>query len=86
MQTSLTTRRVLTACVALAAAGAVACSQRGAGGTSDATALGADVTRQWSEALAAGNASQLAALYTEDARSLPPGGPAIAGRAPIEEY
>jgi uncharacterized protein (TIGR02246 family) len=86
MQTSSTTRIGLAALLALAAATLPACGRSGAAAAVDPSAIGADVTRQWSQAFATGDAAKLAAIYTEDARSLPPGGPAIVGRPAIQEY
>ena len=72
------TRGVAALCCTLAAG---ACGQQtgGAGG-------GAEQTAAWTQAYNSGDAAALAALYEEDARSLPPGGPPVAGRAPIEAY
>jgi uncharacterized protein (TIGR02246 family) len=79
-------RRIAPAIPALLAALALVGCDGGAGATGDAASAAAEVTGRWSEAFAAGDASKLAALYTEDARSTPPSGPAIAGRAAIESY
>ena len=46
----------------------------------------AGVTATWSQALNAGDATALSALYADEARVLPPGGPALVGRAEIESY
>jgi ketosteroid isomerase-like protein len=46
----------------------------------------AGVTETWSQALNAGDAAALSALYADGARVLPPGGPALVGRADIETY
>jgi ketosteroid isomerase-like protein len=86
MQTSLTTRIGLAALVAATTVAVAACARNGAVAAADATAEGATVTRQWSQAFATGNAATLASLYTDDARSIPPGGPPIVGRTAIEEY
>jgi len=40
----------------------------------------------WATALNAGDAAAVAALYAEDAHSMPPGGAAISGRSGIESY
>ena len=50
------------------------------------TDLAAEPTAAWVKAFNAGDPAALAALYAEDARSLPPGGPPIAGRSRIESY
>jgi ketosteroid isomerase-like protein len=65
------------------ATAAVACgSEAPRDGMQDA----AGVTATWSQALNAGDATALSALYTDGARVLPPGGPALVGRADIESY
>jgi uncharacterized protein (TIGR02246 family) len=51
----------------------------------DATAA-AEPTAAWTKAYNAGDAAALAALYADDARSLPPGGPALTNRNAIETY
>jgi ketosteroid isomerase-like protein len=43
-------------------------------------------TAAWTKAVNTGDAAALAALYAEDARTFPPGGPAVSGRANIEAY
>ena len=86
MQTSVTTRIRVAALVAAATVAVTACGRSGAVAAADATAEGANVTSRWSQAFAAGDAVKLASLYTEDARSTPPGGPPIVGRKAIEEY
>jgi ketosteroid isomerase-like protein len=45
-----------------------------------------EVTASWSKAFNAGDATALAALYTEDARVAPPGAAPIEGRAAIASY
>jgi ketosteroid isomerase-like protein len=49
-------------------------------------ASAAEPTAAWTEAFNARNSEALAALYAEDARSLPPGEAAVVGRAAIETY
>jgi ketosteroid isomerase-like protein len=44
------------------------------------------VTAAWVKAVDAGDAAVVAALYAEDAHSMPPGGSAITGRSAIETY
>jgi uncharacterized protein (TIGR02246 family) len=44
------------------------------------------VAENWPKAYNDKNADALAALYTEDARTYPPGGPMISGRAAIREF
>jgi ketosteroid isomerase-like protein len=46
----------------------------------------AEPTSAWTQAFNAGDPASLAALYAENARSLPPGGPAVVGRDAIEAY
>jgi ketosteroid isomerase-like protein len=43
-------------------------------------------TAAWTKAFNAGEPAALAALYADDARMLPPGGPAVAGRNAIQLY
>ena len=45
-----------------------------------------DVTAMWTSAFNSGNATALAALYADDARSTPPGGAPAIGRTQIEAY
>jgi ketosteroid isomerase-like protein len=61
-----------------------ACAQ--APSTEDANGLATEVTGNWSKAFDSGDASALAALYAEDARSFPTGSTPLAGRADIESY
>jgi uncharacterized protein (TIGR02246 family) len=63
--------------------GAAGCGGTGPGPNEAATS---DVTAAWTKAFDAGDAAAVAALYAENARSLPPGGPAITGRKEIESY
>ena len=82
MNTMLKNRRFLwVAAVALAAL-LVACGQNP---VQESTAA-ADVTAAWSNAFDSGNAAALAALYADNARSLPPEGGALVGRGQIESY
>ena len=62
----------------------VACRQGPAAG--DANELATEVTGNWSKAFDAGDASALAALYAEEARSFPTGSTPLAGRSDIEAY
>jgi ketosteroid isomerase-like protein len=48
--------------------------------------LAADVTAKWSKAFDAGDPAALAALYAEDAHSLPQGSTPVVGRSNIESY
>jgi uncharacterized protein (TIGR02246 family) len=63
---------------------AAACSQTPEAG--DANGLAGEVTARWSKAFDAGDASALAALYAEDARSFPTGSTPLAGKPEIESY
>jgi ketosteroid isomerase-like protein len=74
---------VLGAAAIVFAAGASAC-----GGAAPAeNKVGADeVTAMWAKAVTSGDASALAALYVDDARSTPPGGPPTVGKSQIEAY
>ena len=74
---------VLDAAVIVVAAAASACG--GAAPAENKTAAD-EVTAMWAKAFNAGDASALAALYAEDARSTPPGGPPTVGRPQIETY
>jgi ketosteroid isomerase-like protein len=65
--------------VATAACGGTSPLQTGAGVASEPTAA-------WTTAFNAGDPARLAALYAEDARTLPPGGPPIVGRGEIDSY
>ena len=67
----------------LAGLGLAACG--GNAPAADVTAT-TEVTTAWAKAFDAGDASAVAALYAEDAHSMPPGGPAISGRREIEAY
>lgn len=50
------------------------------------TNVASEPTAAWVAAFNAGDPTALAALYAENARSLPPGGPPVAGRSQIESY
>jgi ketosteroid isomerase-like protein len=52
----------------------------------EGTEAASEPTAAWAAAFNAGDPTTLAALYAEDARSLPPGGPPIVGRGQIESY
>jgi uncharacterized protein (TIGR02246 family) len=45
-----------------------------------------ELTAIWAKAFNSGDAAALAALYADDARSTPPGGPPAVGRTQIETY
>lgn len=62
-----------------------ACGERGGpAGAPDATST--EVSALWTQAFNAGDPAGLAALYADDARSMPPGGGTLSGRGAIEEY
>jgi len=62
-----------------------ACAPKAPDTAADEAALKADPVA-WMVAWNAGNADDLANLYTEDAVLMPPGSPALVGRAAIREY
>jgi ketosteroid isomerase-like protein len=64
--------------------GTAACGQTAQQGTDAAAA--AEPTAAWTTAFNAGETAALAALYSENARSLPPGGAPVVGRSNIESY
>ena len=77
-----TLSRIFCACLLT---GVAAC---GGGGVPPGTASAdaSDVSTSWANAFNSGDAARLAALYGDDARSLPPSGPALVGRGQIESY
>jgi uncharacterized protein (TIGR02246 family) len=75
-------RLALWGVVATLSIGAAACGSS-PGPNEPATA---EVTTAWTKAFDAGDAAAVSALYADNARSLPPGGPAITGRKEIESY
>ena len=84
MNTILTNRRVLgTAAVSFAVVLA-ACGQGPP--AQQNTDLAAELTANWSKAFDSGDAAALAALYADNARSLPTGGAPLVGRSDIESY
>jgi ketosteroid isomerase-like protein len=52
----------------------------------DGSDVASEPTAAWVTAFNAGEPTTLAALYAENARSLPPGGPPVTGRSQIESY
>jgi len=52
----------------------------------EGSALASEPTAAWVNAFNGGDPAALAALYAENARSLPPGGPDLVGRSKIESY
>jgi ketosteroid isomerase-like protein len=83
MNTMLKNRRLRGVIAVVSATLLVAC---GRNATQEPTAAAADVSAAWSKAFDSGNAAALAALYADDARSLPPEGGALVGRGQIESY
>ena len=81
----LQNRQVLSAVVALIATVGVASCGRAAAPAANKTAAD-EVTAAWTNAFDSGQAAQIAALYAEDARSMPPGSGPISGRSAIESY
>jgi ketosteroid isomerase-like protein len=57
-----------------------------AGAPAENKAAADDVTAVWAKTFNSGDATALAALYADDARSTPPGGPPAIGRTQIETY
>jgi len=68
------------------AAGSVTAACSGGAALTDGTTAAQEVTARWTTAASSGNAGTVAALYTETARTMPPGGPAVSGRSDIESY
>src|SRR5712691_9840022 len=62
-----------------------ACAPKAPNTAADEAALRAD-PEEWMKAYNAGNADGVAALYAEDAILLPPGAPAVTGRAAIRDF
>ena len=82
MYSTLTYRRfqgIIAVSFAVVAAACGQSSQRGTEAASEPTAA-------WTSAFNAGDPAALAALYAENARSLPPGGAPVVGRSNIESY
>ncbi len=84
MNTIIITRWFVGIVVVSVAVAAAGCGQRESL-LEDATAA-SEPTAAWVAAFNSGDAAALAALYAENARSLPPGGPAVIGRSQIESY
>ena len=70
-------------CVVLLTLAVAACARSA---PADSKTVADQVSATWTSAFDAGDAANLAALYTQAARSFPPGSPAIAGRSAIETY
>src|SRR5262245_6457895 len=83
MTAMLTSRRLLGIAALVSALPLLACGRNPA---AQATEAAAEVSAAWSKAFDSGNPAALAALYADDARSLPPDGGALVGRGQIESY
>jgi ketosteroid isomerase-like protein len=84
MDTTVTRR---TSIVIIAASLAIVTSACGRSASlQEDTDAASEPTAAWVAAFDAGDAAALAALYAENARSLPPGGPPVVGRDQIESY
>ena len=84
MITNPTNRSVLGIAIVSFALTAAACGQNAQ--LQPGTEAAAEVTAAWSKAFDSGNAAALAALYADNARSLPTGGAPLVGRSDIESY
>lgn len=80
------TSRFAVIAVTLVAAGIVAASATGQPPLQDVTAEIVAANDAFMAAFAAGDGAGVAALYTEDARLLPPGGDPVDGQAAIAEF
>jgi ketosteroid isomerase-like protein len=81
-----TMARTMLLTLVLAVAGCVRVSATRSSGGGDRLARLAEVSREFSARYERGDAPGMAAIYTDDAVIFPPGRPAVAGRAAIEEY
>ena len=79
------TSQILIGVTAVIFAG-VAFTGCGSTAPAESKATADEVTAMWTNAFNSGDATALAALYTEDARSTPPGGAPAQGRSQIESY
>ena len=71
--------------VVVAALGSITSAHAASPATADEAAIRAQTTR-WEKAYNGGDAKAVAALYAEDALLLPPGAPAVTGRAAILDF
>jgi ketosteroid isomerase-like protein len=78
-----TSRRLLGIAMLVSVIPLAACGQNPPEQANEAAAA---VSAAWSNAFDSGNAAALAALYADNARSLPPEGGALVGRGQIESY
>ena len=84
MKRDLSNRIMRGAVAVIVGTGLAACGRAAAPGENKAAAD--EVAAAWVKAFDAGDAAGVAALYAEDAHSMPPGGGAISGRSGIESY
>jgi ketosteroid isomerase-like protein len=84
MKIFLANRMMAGPAVLVLAVAAVACDRNV--DPQQAMNIAAEVTATWAKAYDASDAAALAALYADDARSLPPGGVPLVGRDQIESY
>ena len=82
--TRVFSNRIMRRVAAVAVAGSLAACGRGA--PAENKAVADEATAGWVKAFNAGDAGGLAALYAEDAHSVPPAGATISGRSAIESY
>ena len=81
------THRIVPGIIAVSfAVVAAGCGQNSQPSTQQGTEAAAEPTAAWTKAFNDGDPAALAALYAENARSLPPGGTAVVGRSNIESY
>jgi len=78
------TRQTLAAVALIGTVGFASCGRAPVPAENKATAD--EVTVAWINAFDSGQAAQIAALYAEDAHSMPPGTGPISGRSAIESY
>jgi ketosteroid isomerase-like protein len=84
MDTTIITRRFARIVAVSFAIASVACGRSSP--LQQDTTVASEPTAAWVAAFNAGDPAALAALYAENARSLPPGGPPVTGRSQIESY
>jgi ketosteroid isomerase-like protein len=84
MDTTIIIRRLTRIAAVSCGLATVACGQSSP--LQQDTGAASEPTAAWVSAFNAGDSAALAALYAENARSVPPGGPAVTGRSRIESY
>src|SRR5688572_26097658 len=85
VMSSVVANRVKLAAVAVIVGSSLAACGAGAAPAANQAAAN-EATAAWAQALNAGDAAAVAALYAEDAHSIPPGGGVNNGRGQIESY